>query len=119
MKKLLSSLILISSFQLFAQPNSAVMNSRWINAYYEIYQSGTWNFPQLVRTTNYCTSTDDTLINGENYIKLYTCGTSAMSYRGALRVDQDRWYFYSVDSTQEMLLYDFGLEVGDTLHESF
>ncbi|HBF22033.1 MAG: hypothetical protein CMI36_13585 [Owenweeksia sp.] len=119
MKKLLLLFILFSSFQLIAQSNADVMNSRWINGYYEVQNNGGFWFPELVSTTKYCTSSDDTLINGLSYVKLYSCGAPSANYRGALRVDQDRWYFHSRDSATEMLLYDFGLNLGDTLKEAF
>ena len=76
----------------------------------------------------------DTLLGGQNYAKVYEAPTNAMlidtanaTYVGGLREDSARkvWFYgpgpqfyepycdYPPDTT-EQLLYDFGLEVGDT-----
>ncbi len=71
--------------------------------------------------------TGDTLINGENYHQLKTpfiesystgnCGYNQIGYRGAIREDvvEKKVYYVPPASTSEELLYDFNLEVGDTV----
>lgn len=120
MKWLIFLFLLVALIKLPAQSNDNLKNSRWINGYYEVEGNGQgWFLLELKWTQKYCTTTKDTVINGLNYVVLYDCGTQNPQYRGALRIDQDRWYFLSKDSISEMLLYDFGLQVGDTLHEGF
>jgi len=110
MKKLL--LLVAFSFALpsaYSQ-NESIENTTWLNARWQFNTSGTQSW--LSRVHEISTTTDDTLINAQNYLKLYRGG-----YIGALRVDSTRWYFCAADSSQEMLLYDFGLQPGDTLTE--
>jgi hypothetical protein len=62
-------------------------------------------------------SNQDTLINSLTYRKLF----SPVNYRGALRQDivAKKVYFVSADSAAEQLLYDFDLEVGDTVPAAY
>ncbi len=56
--------------------------------------------------------TTDTVINTLHYVKLY----KNKRYRGALREGNNAAiYFIPADSTSEYLLYDFNVQVGDTL----
>ncbi len=112
-------LFLFFSMHLPAQSNQDVENAKWINAYYELSpEPFFWNL-DLKYTVKYCSGTDDTLIGGNTYIKLMNCSSGNMTYRGGLRVIGERWYFIAKDSVSEMLLYDFGLSIGDTLKEPF
>lgn len=121
MKNLITISLLLMTGCLFAQTNADVENSKWVNGYYELERprpdAPIW--PVLKRTGKYCTSKKDTVLNGVTYIQLVNCNTIPNSYRGGLRVDFKRWYFYDKDSINEMLLYDFGLSIGDTLKEPF
>lgn len=56
--------------------------------------------------------TTDTVINTRRYVKLY----KGNGYRGALREGNNaKIYYIPADSTGEYLLYDFNVQVGDTL----
>lgn len=62
----------------------------------------------------------DTIINGLTYAKAYNVGYSQcfpLGYAGALRNDSinRKVYFVEVDSTNEKLLYDFNLSIGDSI----
>ena len=59
----------------------------------------------------------DTLINETGYIKAYRSfyeDKSQAGYAGCLRQDGDKVYIIGKDKTAEILLYDFGLEAGDS-----
>jgi len=81
---------------------------------------------------------DDTIINGQTYHKLYKGGHSweedffagntyyhisySNVYSGAIREESGRWYYYGSSDLQpedEYLLYDFNLNTGDYLPETF
>lgn len=62
----------------------------------------------------------DTLINGQNYSKVYQLadtlfGDPASIYIGALRENQDRQIMLQLPGIPEFALYDFNLEVGDSI----
>jgi hypothetical protein len=60
----------------------------------------------------YCMSDLDTTIGAQTYSILNYCGSS---YKGAVRDDgAGKVYFVPKDSTMELLIYDFTVEVGDT-----
>jgi hypothetical protein len=121
MKKLIFLFaILISGISAYSQ-NENIENARWVNGYYQLEKiNPNVQFYQYVlkSTTKYCTSAQDTLINTQEYLQLFNC-SAAINYRGALRVAGQKWYFVAKDSTAEMLLYDFGLALGDTLKNPF
>ena len=80
--------------------------------------------PFNYNTTTYATI-GDTVIGDMEYVKLYSkessnltptgqsCSTS-MVYRGAMREDNNGKVFYIPENGQECLIYDFGMEEGDT-----
>lgn len=114
------SLLLISFAQtfLFAQyipfPTD---NAVWVNHRY--YFGGEWTTPtpnELDQIENFCVNNEDTVINSNAYIKLSYCDGS---YRGALRDAGGQVFFVSKDSLEERLLYDFTVEIGDTLTNLF
>ena len=119
MKKLL--LLILVLWQLTALnaqtyipfPDSAVV---WVNATYEIGPGNNpWDPPyhQLNSVANYCMSGLDTTINTNFYSKLTVCEGA---YKGGIRDNHNgKVYFIPKDSTQEFLLYDFTLNVGDTV----
>lgn len=81
------------------------------NVWHESFQSfGYINFDQVIKYQ----LTTDTLINGQQYVKLASDKDSP--YLGAMREgnNQDIYYF-PADRTQEYLLYAFNAQVGDTL----
>lgn len=119
-RSFLLCVVLLVSTGLFAQSNRALENTTWINGHYSLQFPGGGIPPQMILdwTRKYCTTTKDTLINGREYLKLFECSALSQYYRGALRADSLRWYFVARDSLFEMLLYDFGLNPGDTLNQA-
>lgn len=120
MKKLLLliSIIFISN-KGFSQnyipfPDSAAV---WVNAQYWFTQGpppsppgiGTWSF---MFANNYCVNGEDTLIGSNNYTKLNYCSGA---YKGAMRDDNGKWLFVPKDSLNELLIFDFTLNPGDTV----
>lgn len=90
-------------------------NSLWrVNGSY-------WDCNPLCDFYQYTTGTD-TSIDTHTYTKIYQSGIYSFSswdsiYRGALRNDtlNRKVYFVDMDSTNERLLYDFSLNIGDTI----
>ena len=88
-----------------------------------------WNYNSYQFPENQCsysiTNTEDTIINSLIYRKLDVLYVETVSgsccpapgYRGALRedIDSKKVYFIPPGATTEQLLYDFNLEVGDSL----
>lgn len=116
MKFILSlSLLGLFSLSAFSQTNQDLENAHWVNSRTVFSNNGFYSYLDWVYELS--TSTDDTIINSKTYLKLVGGLNQRNAYAGALRVDSTRWYFCAADSTQEMLLYDFGLKAGDTLTE--
>ncbi len=91
-------------------------SATWYSAY-----SYPWPHPPYVYYTTYKFETlGDTIINGVEYTKLYSCDAfedSFPNYRGAYRVeiDSNKVYYIEEYSTTESLLYDFAMSPGDTI----
>lgn len=89
-------------------------NTVWVN---HGYSNDGW-FPPfftveyLSSIENYCVNNEDTVINTITYTKLNFCDGE---YRGAFRDNGGQVFFVSKDSLNEMLLYDFTVNIGDTL----
>lgn len=64
-------------------------------------------------------SKGDTTISNQSYTKVYLksfFGSNLeIHYHGAYRVEGEKVYFLAKNSSEEYLLYDFSLQVGDTL----
>ena len=90
-------------------------NAVWINADYTLVNQPFYHYV-LVGTRNYCTNGEDTLLNATTYTKINHCEGA---YKAALRDDNGKVYIVPKDSVNEFLLYDFTLEVGDTLGTFF
>jgi hypothetical protein len=66
----------------------------------------------------------DTLINSLNYYKLYKSGVAYYDtpfyfesiYVGAIRDVDNKFYFIEKNETTEVLLFDYNLKMGDTIH---
>ncbi|MBK7128410.1 MAG: T9SS type A sorting domain-containing protein [Crocinitomicaceae bacterium] len=89
-------------------------NTVWVN---HQYSTGGWWPPEytaeyLSVIDNFCVNNEDTLINTSLYTKLIFCDGA---YRGAIRDNGGQIFFVSKDSMNEMLVYDFTVDVGDTL----
>ncbi|MFZ1332573.1 MAG: T9SS type A sorting domain-containing protein [Flavobacteriales bacterium] len=97
----------------FPFPDSA---ATWVQ-YYEVMVSPppipVFNWQT---TANFCMDGSDTLLAGQVYTQLAYCGDS---YVGGIRSDSGAVYFFPADSLQEYLLYDFAVNVGDTLRNVF
>jgi hypothetical protein len=57
----------------------------------------------------------DTIINTQSYHKIYSNDSNNVSYVGGLREDNRRIYFFYKYCSQEVLLYDFNLDIGDSI----
>lgn len=67
-------------------------------------------------TANFCMDGSDTLLLGQSYTKLAYCQGG---YVGGIRVEDGAVLFFPADSLQEYLLYDFTVQLGDTLHDVY
>lgn len=54
-------------------------------------------------------------VNGLDYYRITNSEVEDVSDAGLIREDGQRIYFIPQDSTEEVLLYDFGVEVGDSI----
>lgn len=103
-----------------------------------IHDSAVWHeefwqydWLSLHHITFTCAADGDTLIDGLSYTRIHQLGVDSIStmgssdpavavpldrYLGAIRVDEParRWYVYFDGYPNELLLYDFELEVGST-----
>lgn len=74
--------------------------------------------PAIYPTYNHYTSREIVTIEGVEYRAVYQLydNTSEEVYSGAYRVDNEakKVYFYGKEDTQERLIYDFTLEIGDS-----
>ncbi len=119
MKKIiwLVFVICFCSSQIDAQSYLSIPDSaaRWINYGYSFSFSG-GNF-SINNTfgSKYYTDGSDTIINGQNYFGV----KESAYYIGSLRNSSGKVYYVPRDSTNEYLLYDFTVQVGDTLHNVF
>ena len=115
MKVLTIALLLISG-QIYGQnympfPDSGAI---WVNTIEE-FQYFPVTHCEFMYATNYCMNGEDTMINSNNYTKLRICEIG--TYEGAIRDSSGKVFFVPVDSTTEVLLYDFTLDSGDTVYE--
>jgi hypothetical protein len=116
MKKYLLSFLLLKISFSFGQSYTPfpASNAIWVNHtyYFEIGNPG-WLDPQYLSwIDNYCVSGQDTLIGSEIYTQVKICGGD---YFGALRDNGGQVLYVPKDSTSEFVLYDFTLEVGDSI----
>ena len=95
-------------------PDSAVI---WQNGFYQQVPMGpTWQYV-LYDVVNYCADGQDTLIGAETYTQVHQCPEDL--YQGAFRNSNGKVFFVPKDSLNEYLLFDFTVEVGDTVPELF
>jgi hypothetical protein len=116
--RFLFALLFCQSF-LFAQYIPfPTQNTVWVNHHYSF--DGWWppfiSDEYLTSIDNFCVNNEDTIINSTTYTKLNYCNGD---YRGALRDNGGQVFFVSKDSLSEMLLYDFTVDIGDTLTNLF
>jgi len=83
------------------------------NAYWKIQVQ---DYPSGIRQYY---SKEDTTISDLSYTKVYVWHSyvpdTALHYLGAYRIEEEKVYFLAKDAIREFLLYDFSLQVGDTL----
>jgi hypothetical protein len=87
------------------------------------YANGFWNEIKLYQgqcdPPDFCKYTyffqGDTVIDAESYHKLYSNDSLSASYVGGMREIDKRIYFYYKECSNPVLLYDFGLNVGDSI----
>lgn len=92
----------------FTFPDSAAI---WINSY-TCYDGPLFPNQWLCSVDKYCAPGEDTIINTITYSKLYQCNGP---YEGAFKVDSNVVSYIPADSTTIYLLYDFGVDIGDTV----
>ncbi len=100
---LCSSSLLVSAQTYVPMPLS---NAKW----YERYSS-------IIGGSSYYLATGgDTLVNSQTYTTIHKNDTM---YQGALREDNKTVYFLPPNDSQEVVLYDFNAQVGDSLTHWF
>jgi hypothetical protein len=128
MKYIFLSLFIFLSVQVNSQ-SSVYHEFPDSNATWNFHDSNFCPFPQGSYTDDLYSFTlsGDTVINSIVYHQLITpfiqhngnglCGSMPIGYRGALREDvaNKRVYYVAALNTNEELLYDFNLAVGDTI----
>jgi hypothetical protein len=100
------------------QPSFPDSNVVFVNSYYQELPFGQIGWPyQLMDVTNFCVAGSDTLIANNSYKKVIRCPEQV--YHGAYRSENRKVYFVPKDSTNQYLLYDFSVEVGDTIPQVY
>ena len=100
------------------QPSFPDSNVVFVNSYYQELPFGQIGWPyQLMDVTNFCVDGSDTLIANDTFKKVIKCPEQV--YHGAYRSENRKVYFVPKDSTNQYLLYDFSVEVGDTIPQVY
>lgn len=100
------------------QPSFPDSNVVFVNSFYQELPFGQIGWPyQLVEVTNFCVDDSDTLIANDTFKKVIKCPEQV--YHGAYRSENRKVYFVPKDSTNQFLLYDFSVEVGDTIPQVY
>ncbi|MFH0867562.1 MAG: T9SS type A sorting domain-containing protein [Bacteroidota bacterium] len=113
-KLLILSIFILTSFAAKTQQYKPIpdSNATWVIKY--------WDGATVWKTEYFFLKPfkDDTTINSFNYHKLYK-GDSSL-YTGAYRNDpSEKVFFVPKDSLIEYLLYDFGVQAGDTVYNVY
>lgn len=109
---LLFSVLVANSQNFISFPDS---NARWMNVN---CPSGPDNSHcEFVYRTNYCLSGVDTIVGPNTYKKLEIC---TQGYHGAIRDNGlGQVYFIPKDSSSEYKVYDFDVQLGDTIFDVY
>ncbi|MEN9978479.1 MAG: hypothetical protein RLZZ569_1104 [Bacteroidota bacterium] len=100
------------------QPSFPDSNVVFVNSFYQELPFGQIGWPyQLMEVTNFCVDGTDTLIGNNSYKKVIHCPEQV--YHGAYRSENRKVYFVPKDSTNQYLLYDFSVDVGDTIPQVY
>ena len=86
-------------------------NVRWVNETIDQGPTGTF-----IYYDKYCANGEDTLISAKTYTKINRCGGT---YVGAMRDTLGKVYFLPKDSLNESLLYDFTVNQGDSINNTY
>ena len=92
------------------------------NDYYPLVSEGkTWEFAHVGMLPSQQEKwlfmlSSDTIINGVNYKKLYQENNQGAVYYRAMREEGRKVYCIPRDSQEEHLLFDFGMQVGDSVY---
>ncbi|MCW3083160.1 MAG: hypothetical protein JWP12_526 [Bacteroidetes bacterium] len=90
-------------------------NAVWTIGVYDVF--GSFHYGYSYRLDAHQT---DTMIGSGVYKKIFLCDSIGISYKGAYRQDPGRKVFFvPKDLTSERLLYDFGANIGDTVHDVY
>lgn len=118
MKKIMISLLFfLSVLTLYGQNSNYVPfptnNAKWVTVFENCFTTPTRIYSVSEISEN------DTIINGINYSMIYTDVDTGSTWC-AFREENKRIYFLFPDrNNEEILLYDFNLEVGDTMFYYF
>lgn len=111
--RLLLCLLFVPQAALFAQTNFPFPDAD------AVWSVSVFNPFSPIRENYKYTVIGDTLLNGNTYKKYYRCRdtilTNQLSLYALLREDTETQRIYVAGSDAELLLYDFSLEVGDTV----
>jgi len=77
------------------------------------YYQGQCEPPEFCTYTYYFQG--DTILDTQSYHKIYSNDSFSISYVGGLREINKKIYFFDRDCSAPILLYDFGLNVGDSI----
>lgn len=95
-----------------------IENGTWVNRLRTYTHDGSPG--SVVYTTEwideFSSSGVDTIINSETYEKFDFTNSSGSSYHGGMRHDSGKVFFVPADSTNEYLLYDFTIGIGDSAY---
>jgi hypothetical protein len=69
--------------------------------------------PNYCKYTNYLQG--DTTLNSQLYHKIYSNDSTSISYVGGLRENNKKIYYFDKTCSHEILLYDFNLNIGDSI----
>lgn len=111
MKTFLFLSVFFSSTSLFSQLGVPFPDepTRWAGRYMN------YDYPEYNHHYGFQTLSDDTIISGLTYRKVYTLFSSNMNYVGGMRESNNKVYFCPNQNTDEYLMYDFTLNVGEQM----
>ncbi len=95
-------------------------NAAWINSHYQYNFQGGNPIPYetLSYTEKFRLGNRDTLIAGETYHQLFS-GNNPNQYLGGIKQIADAVWVLPKDSSRAYKIYDFGLQVGDTVKDCY
>lgn len=113
---ILALISFVSSFRAQTYLPFPDTNAIWVNTFYNQVPLGPTYQYVLYDAMNFCTD-GDTTIGALNYTRIEKCPEN--EYHAALREDNGKIYVVPKDSSTEYILYDFTVNVGDTIHNLY